>query len=61
VFAETYEQHLRNVARLRQIEAGERSAAVVPPSDGEPAASAPGRPAPAPAARPKRPPATKKQ
>jgi UPF0755 protein len=61
VFAETYEQHLRNVARLRQIEAGERSAAVVPPSDGEPAVSAPGRPAPAPAARPKRPPAPKKQ
>jgi UPF0755 protein len=61
VFAETYDQHLRNVARLRQIEAGERSAAAAAVvSDPDAAASVSPRPAP-PAARPKRPPATKKQ
>jgi UPF0755 protein len=42
VFAETYDQHLRNVARLRGIEANERNAAVVP-SDVEPGSSAPAR------------------
>jgi UPF0755 protein len=47
VFAETYEQHLRNVARLRGIEANERNAAIAPPPDADPAAPSPARPAPA--------------
>jgi peptidoglycan lytic transglycosylase G len=39
VFAETYEQHLRNVARLRGIEATERNAAVASPPDADAGAS----------------------
>jgi peptidoglycan lytic transglycosylase G len=35
VFADTYDQHQRNVARLRGIEAVERNAVVVSPPDGE--------------------------
>jgi len=42
VFSETYDQHLRNVARLRAIEAGERSAAVLP-GDTEAGGSTAGR------------------
>jgi UPF0755 protein len=37
VFAETYEQHLRNVARLRGIEAGDRNASVAPQDPESPA------------------------
>ena len=47
VFAETYEQHLRNVARLRGLEANERNAAIAPPPDANPVAPSPARPAPA--------------
>ena len=52
VFAETYEQHLRNVARLRVIESGERtsSASAFQPETDQAAAPAPIR---APAAQPK--------
>jgi UPF0755 protein len=57
-FAETYEQHLRNVARLRAIEQTERSPAAA-------SAFQPEDPArgvvPAPAARPKRNPAPAKK
>jgi UPF0755 protein len=53
VFAETYEQHQRNVARLRGIEAAERNAVLAAPGESEPAASEPTPAAPAspPAAR----------
>jgi UPF0755 protein len=47
VFSETYDQHLRNVARLRAIEAADRNpapAATVPPADSESGAAAPGPP-----------------
>jgi UPF0755 protein len=68
VFSETYDQHLRNVARLRAIEASERSASaagISPDADGgRTVGSTPSRPstgsaAPAtsPGAGPKRPPA----
>jgi UPF0755 protein len=61
VFAETYDQHLRNVARLRGIEANERNAAVVP-SDAEPGSSGPARAgATAAPPRPKRATTSKKQ
>jgi len=59
VFAETYEQHLRNVARLRVIEAGERSSSAATAYQPE-EASPPVRAATPPAARP-RGKATKKQ
>src|SRR5205807_440742 len=45
IFAETYEQHLRNVARLRGIEAAEKNAAVAPLQEAQPAASEPLAPA----------------
>jgi UPF0755 protein len=51
VFSETYEQHLRNVARLRVVEAGERNAAAATAYQPEDA-SPPPRAVPAPA-RPK--------
>jgi UPF0755 protein len=47
VFADTYEQHQRNVARLRGIEAAERNAVLATPAESEPAASAPTPAAPA--------------
>jgi peptidoglycan lytic transglycosylase G len=56
VFSETYEQHLRNVARLRVIEAGERSSSAATAYQPEDAGA---RVVPAPA-RPKAK-ATKKQ
>jgi UPF0755 protein len=48
VFAETYDQHLRNVARLRGIEAGDRNASAAPQESDAGAAPRPG------SARPKR-------
>jgi UPF0755 protein len=48
VFAETYDQHLRNVARLRGIEAGDRNASAAPQDAGSGAAPRSGN------ARPKR-------
>jgi len=41
VFAETYEQHQRNVLRLRGIEASERNAALAPAPEADPSASEP--------------------
>jgi len=54
VFSETYDQHLKNVARLRQIEQDERNAALVPPGGDVPTRSAPAAPTPAPAPAPRR-------
>ena len=51
VFAETYEQHQRNVARLRLIETDQKDQA---PADAQLIASPPGA-APAPATQPRRP------
>ncbi len=55
VFSETYDQHLRNVARLRAIERADRSAAAATSFQPEeaPAAARPILPA-APKAQPKR-------
>jgi UPF0755 protein len=60
VFAETYDQHLRNVARLRVIEQGERGSASAFAPEPEAAASPPAR-ANTPAAKQKRASGTKKQ
>jgi UPF0755 protein len=63
VFSETYDQHLRNVARLRQLEADERNTAAVPPPESTPTTRAPAptaSPAPTPSPAPKRPAGTKK-
>ncbi|MEA2989245.1 MAG: hypothetical protein QOG83_1956 [Alphaproteobacteria bacterium] len=60
VFAETYDQHLRNVARLRVIEQGERGSASAFAPEPEPAASPPAR-ANTPAAKQKRASGAKKQ
>ena len=55
VFSETYDQHLKNVARLRQIEQDERNTASVPPGGDVPTRLAPAAaPAPAPAPTPRR-------
>jgi UPF0755 protein len=56
-FAETYEEHLRNVARWRQVNGG--AAADAPPgagaapADGDAAGDQPGAPVPVPVAKPK--------
>jgi UPF0755 protein len=52
VFAETYEQHLKNVSRLRVIEAGERTSASASAFQPEPEQTAP-NPIRTPAAQPK--------
>jgi UPF0755 protein len=57
-FAETYEQHQRNVARLRAMEAGDQKDQA--PADAQPAATPPPQ-APAPAAPQRRPPARHNQ
>jgi UPF0755 protein len=55
VFSESYDQHLKNVARLRQIEQDERNTASVPPGGDVPTRLAPAAaPAPAPAPTPRR-------
>jgi len=56
-FAETYEQHQRNVARLRAMEAGDQKDQA--PADAQPAAAPPQ--APAPTAPQRRPPARHNQ
>jgi UPF0755 protein len=53
-FADTYEQHLKNVARLRVIEHGGDPAAAAPAPDAQAASPAPSTPAPRPAATPQR-------
>src|SRR5205085_3343668 len=53
IVAETYEQHQRNVTRLRGIEAAERNAVIAPAPEADPPASEPTLPA-AGQARPKR-------
>ena len=57
VFSETYEQHQRNVARLRAMEAGDQKDQA--PADAQPAAAPPQ--APAPTAPQRRPPARHNQ
>ena len=60
VFSETYDQHLRHVARLRALEAGERSAsAAVVPGDSETSGRSSGPALPRQNPAPKRPPAKK--
>jgi UPF0755 protein len=44
-FAETYEQHQKNVARLRQIEQEQRGERTAPPAETQAPAAAPARPA----------------
>jgi UPF0755 protein len=58
VFSETYDQHLRNVARLRQLEAEERTPGSTPSAEATPPARAPAAtasPAPTPTPAPRRP------
>jgi UPF0755 protein len=56
VFADTYDQHLRNVAKLRGLERADRSSAAAASFQPEeaPAAARPILPAAAPKAQPKR-------
>jgi peptidoglycan lytic transglycosylase G len=45
-FAETYDQHLKNVAKLRAVEHEARGESATPATEAPPAAAAPARPAP---------------
>jgi UPF0755 protein len=54
VFAENYDQHLKNVSRLRVIERDQRDASVAAPSGPEPASAASTPTPPPPPARPRR-------
>lgn len=52
-FAETYEEHLRNVARWRQVNGNGGGGAAAAPADGGDAADVPPAPVPVPVAKPK--------
>jgi UPF0755 protein len=60
VFSETYDQHLKNVAKLRQLEQEERNTAAAPPGEGQPTSRSPNPTAPPATTPPARRPGAKK-